>query len=304
MSSDASTVTETSRPPLDDVMLAMDVVDTLRRRERLVQNEFDETGRQEDLKQRLRKIYAAQGIDVPDHVIEQGVQALKEDRFTYKPPPDNFNSKLAKIYVRRGKWGKWVLGALSVPIIAITINYFTTVVPNAGLPDDLQNLHDEITELAKSEHARKTAEQFLYAGKSALSNEDTDKAKATIKEMQAMRTLLAQQYTIRIVNRPGIKSGVWRIPDINTRARNYYIIVEAIDPSGNRINVPIKNEETGKTSRVDIWGLRVDKQVFDSIARDKRDDGIIQRDRFGFKERGYLIPSYEMQTTGGAITAW
>ena len=172
------------------------------------------------------------------------------------------------------------------------------------MPDDLQNLHDEITGLAKSEHARKTAEQYLNAGKSALSNEDTDKAKATIKEMQAMRTLLAQQYTIRIVNRPGVKSGVWRIPDINTRARNYYIIVEAIDPSGNTISVPIKNEETGKTSLVDIWGLRVDKEVFDSIARDKRDDGIIQRDRFGFKERGYLIPSYEMQTNGGAITAW
>ena len=304
MSSNDSAVTETASPPLDDVMLAMDVVDTLRRRERLVKNEFDETGRQEDLKQRLRKIYAAQGIDVPDHVIEQGVQALKEERFTYKPPPDNFNTKLAKIYVRRGKWGKWVLGALFVPIIAITINYFTTVLPNAGLPDDLQNLHDEITGLAKSEHARKTAEQYLNAGKSALSNEDTDKAKATIKEMQAMRTLLAQQYTIRIVNRPGVKSGVWRIPDINTRARNYYIIVEAIDPSGNTISVPIKNEETGKTSLVDIWGLRVDKEVFDSIARDKRDDGIIQRDRFGFKERGYLIPSYEMQTNGGAITAW
>ncbi len=304
MSSNDSTVTETTGPPLDDVMLAMDVVDTLRRRERLVKNEFDETGRQEDLKQRLRKIYAAQGIDVPDHVIEQGVQALKEERFTYKPAPDNFNTRLAKIYVRRSKWGKWVLGALFIPIIAITINYFTTVLPNAGLPDDLQDLHNEITELAKSEHALKTATQFLNAGKSALSNEDTDKAKAAIKELEAMRTVLAQEYTIRIVNRPGVKSGVWRVPDINTRARNYYIIVEAIDPSGNRINVPIKSEETGKTSSVDIWGLRVDEQVFENIASDKRDDGIIERNRFGFKERGYLKPSYEMPTTGGAITAW
>ena len=32
----------TERPPLDDLMLAMDVVDTLRRRERLVERELDE----------------------------------------------------------------------------------------------------------------------------------------------------------------------------------------------------------------------------------------------------------------------
>ena len=36
------------RPPLDDVMLAMDVVDTLRRRERLVARELDEIGREAD----------------------------------------------------------------------------------------------------------------------------------------------------------------------------------------------------------------------------------------------------------------
>ncbi|MGB5744091.1 MAG: DUF6384 family protein, partial [Sedimenticolaceae bacterium] len=59
------------RPPLDDVMLAMDVVDTLRRRDRLVARELDEAGREADLKQRLKGIYAQQGIDVPDHVVEQ-----------------------------------------------------------------------------------------------------------------------------------------------------------------------------------------------------------------------------------------
>ena len=60
--------TTVERPPLDDVMLAMDVVDTLRRRERMVARELDEHGRAEDLKQRLRRIYAQQGLDVPDHV--------------------------------------------------------------------------------------------------------------------------------------------------------------------------------------------------------------------------------------------
>ena len=123
-------------------------------------------------------------------------------------------------------------------------------------------------------------------------------------ELQSLRTSLQQEYTIRIVNRQGVKSGVWRIPDINSSAKNYYLIVEAIDPSGNTLSTNILNEETGKNSTVDIWGLRVDKNVFDRVARDKRDNGIIENDRMGYKERGYLIPKYEMKTSGGAITTW
>ncbi len=76
------------KPPLDEMMLAMDVVDTLRRRQRLVEREFDSEGREQDLKQRLRKIYAAQGIEVPDHVLEEGVAALREERFVYKSPAE------------------------------------------------------------------------------------------------------------------------------------------------------------------------------------------------------------------------
>ena len=106
------------RPPLDDIMLAMDVVDTLRRRERLVRKELDEAGREEDLKRRLRGIYSQQGIEVPDHVLEQGVAALKEDRFTYKPPNKGLRYRLAKLYVTRGRWGKWVGAGVAVLLLA------------------------------------------------------------------------------------------------------------------------------------------------------------------------------------------
>lgn len=304
MSVDSNTTSTTVKQPLDDIMLAMDVVDTLRRRERLVKKELDEEGRHEDLKERLRKIYAAQGIEVPDHVIDQGVAALKEERFTYKPPPDTFSTKIARVYVKRNKWGKWLLGGIAVPAIAGLINYFTITLPNAGLPDELKSLHNEVVQMAKSDNARQTADSYLAAGQSALVSDNTDRAKATVTELQSLRTSLQQEYTIRIVNRQGVKSGVWRIPDINSSAKNYYLIVEAIDPSGNTLSTNILNEETGKNSTVDIWGLRVDKNVFDRVARDKRDDGIIENDRMGYKERGYLIPKYEMKTSGGAITTW
>ena len=72
--------------PLDDVMLAMDVVDTLRHRQHVVARELNEEAREADLMQRLRKIYAAQGIEVPDHILRDGVEALKKSRFVYEPP--------------------------------------------------------------------------------------------------------------------------------------------------------------------------------------------------------------------------
>jgi hypothetical protein len=293
-----------AKQPLDDIMLAMDVVDTIRRRERVLQRELDAEGREEDLKERLRKIYQAQGIDVPDHVIEQGVAALKEGRFVYTPPADGIAKKLALLYVSRGRWGKWALGALGALVVAGTAYYATVIAPAANLPRRIEAAHAEVLQVAATEDVRLVAGKLLTAGQAALRDEDTGRAKAALTSLEDLRTGLEQEYRLRIVNRPGEHSGVWRIPDVNAAARNYYIVVEPIDVRGDVLTVPIENEETGRTERVQKWGLRVDERTFNAVANDKKDDGIIQRDRVGTKRRGALVPEYELPTTGAAITQW
>jgi len=213
-----------AKQPLDEVMLAMDVVDTLRRRERLIKRELDAEGREEDLKERLRKIYHAQGIEVPDHILEEGVAALKEDRFVYQPPTEGLGVKLARLYVSRGRWGKWVLGGFAALVAAWAINYLVFVAPDAALPEELAAAHAQAVEVAESEDAKQTAERLLNAGNAALRDEDKDAAREALRSLQDLRTTLEQEYGLRIVNRPGEKTGVWRVPDINTRARNYYIM--------------------------------------------------------------------------------
>lgn len=79
---------------LDDLMIAMDVVDTLRHREDLVRRELNEEGREGDLIARLRKIYRDQGIEVPDQILADGVKALKDSRFVYTPPPAGWKRSL------------------------------------------------------------------------------------------------------------------------------------------------------------------------------------------------------------------
>ena len=122
--------------------------------------------------------------------------------------------------------------------------------------------------------------------------------------MGALQKEIELEYELRIISRPGERSGVWRIPDANSSARNYYLIVEAVTPDGTLLQRDVVNEEDGKSYRVDKWGLRVDQSLFERIAADKQDDGIIQQSWFGVKRRGYLAPEYLLPTTGAALTSW
>ena len=291
------------KQPLDDVMLAMDVVDTLRRRRRLVERELDAEGREQDLKQRLHKIYATQGIEVPDHVLEEGVAALKEERFVYSPPPASLATRLASLYVRRASWGKWVMASLAGLLVAWLVYHFTVVVPRTQLPERLEAAYQSVVNV-ESDEARRQAEQLYKTAGTALKQGDEEAARTALQSLHDLRSTLEQAYTLQIVSRPGEKSGVWRVPDANPNARNYYIIVEALAADGRTLQVPVVNEENGRSERVSKWGLRVEKAVFERIAADKQDDGIIQQRRFGTKQSGRLKPDYRIPTSGAAITQW
>src|SRR5262245_44775178 len=103
----AETALAPSKPQaLDDIMVAMDVVDTLRHREDLVRRELNEEGRESELIARLRQIYRNQGIEVPDHVLAEGVKALGDSRFVYTPPPAGWKRTLFTLWARREKHGK------------------------------------------------------------------------------------------------------------------------------------------------------------------------------------------------------
>jgi hypothetical protein len=104
---------------LDDVMLAMDVVDTLRHRELVLERELYADERDQQLLERLRAIYTAQGITVSDGVLAQGVRALREDRFVYPGARPSLARSLATLYVRRTRRGKWVGLLLLALVLAL-----------------------------------------------------------------------------------------------------------------------------------------------------------------------------------------
>jgi hypothetical protein len=294
--------------PLDELMLAMDVVDTLRHRELVLERELDADDRDQRLLERLREIYTAQGIVVTDEVLVQGVRALREERFLYPAPVASVGRSLATLYVSRARWGKWVGG--TVTLVAVALLAFQLFVRGPelrmieALPADLEGAYQGIVIATQDPEALQDANGFKSAGEAAIAQRDYDAARAAVADLTVLSARLQQQYELRIVSRPGEQSGVWRIPDDNRGAQNYYLIVEAIAPDGTPLRLPIVSEEDGRTERVTTWGLRVDQETYERVAADKRDDGIIQQAVVGAKRRGELDAQYSVPTTGAAITEW
>jgi hypothetical protein len=298
------------------VMLAMDVVDTLRHEEMLVTRELDEGRREAELTERLRSIYKSQGIEVSDEVIRQGVAAIKEDRFAYTPPRPGLGVTLAKVWIARRKIGR----TLSVVLLALGIGgagwWFGVEQPRRSeaarleqeigqvIPRSLAAAHQEARSEARVDNARARADQILADGQAALRRRDAAGGRKAIADLEALRSTLTQEYWLRIISRPGEQTAIWRVPARNPNARNYYALVEAVTPEGRALSLPIQSEEDGRTESVSKFGVRVSAETFGQIARDKQDDGIVQRNRLGEKRRGEIDVTYLIPVMSGYITKW
>lgn len=302
-------------PPLDETMLAMDVVDTLRHAETLVARELSADERKVRLKQRLREIYASQGIEVPDRILDQGVAALEEQRFTYRPTPPGPARSLATLWVTRGRWGR----PLGLALLALLLLgggwWFGVHLPAErariaeqqelqDMPRMLQAERERVLAATGDASARQRADRLATEGEAAARASALGDAQARLAELRELQQVLAQEYTVRIVSRPGEPSGVWRVPQANPRARNYYLIVEALDRDGRPVQVPVTSEEDGRTARVSKWGLRVPEAEFERVRQDKLRDGVVDQPVVGVKRAGELQPSWTVPTSGGAILQW
>jgi hypothetical protein len=297
-------------------MIAMDVVDELRHDEKIVERELDDDARRKRLIERLREIYHGQGIEVSDRILEEGVKALEEERFLYKPPKDGLGTRLAKIYVARETWGLWAIGVAGGIALLWLLNYMvyerprlvaiedTRIETQERLPSALQQLSSDILSEARDAGVKAKAGTLATAGLNAAKAGDLATARSAEAELKTMLARLREEFSIRIVSRPGESTGLWRIPDDNPSAYNYYIVVEALDRNGNPVVQEILNEETGKRERVPQWAVRVDRAVLDAVRADKSDDGIVQNSEAGVKQRGELEPRWIIPVAGGAITRW
>lgn len=301
---------------LDDVLVAMDVVDTLRHRDQIFLREIDKVGREDELIDRLQDIYAAQGMDVPEDTIREGVRAMAENRFAHTPAKPGVSRRLAILYITRERWWKPVAGAFAALALLGGAYQLGVAMPRASaeralvteltqtLPAELKAAHDAVLEIAESDTGLSRAGALFRSGQNALEDEDRDAARDAIAKLTELRREIASSYRVRVVNDPNDLSGFWREHDDIPGGQNFYLVVEAVDPLGNVVDVTVTDEETGEAQSVRRWGQRVSRSVFEGVAADKRDDAIIQDAVIGEKMAGRFEPSYSVSTPGGAVTVW
>lgn len=295
------------KAPLEDVMAAMDVVDMLRHDQSIALRELDGEGRRERLLERLRNMYAAQGIDVPDHVLAEGIDALEQERFQYTPVNPSWKTKVARLWIGRSAWGKPVMLTMLVAVLAVSFYFFFHVLPErsmrASLPSEISASVTKISSSAKNPELAVRANTLASNAQQAMLDDNYDKAQSILQDMQLLQKQIGQEYAIRVISRANENSGVFRNPPGQT-VRNYYLIVEAVDANNDPVALTIINQENNKAVVKKTWGLRVSEETFYKIASDKSDDGIIQNNMVGRKLAGYVAHEYSIPTTGATITEW
>ena len=172
----------------------------------------------------------------------------------------------------------------------------------------MERVYNEIKSVAKEPAVIQQTETLYAEAKAYTTIREVPQLERVVQKLEEMSGLLQLEYSVTVVSRKGEKSGIDRYytDDQGRRSSGYYLIVEAKNPAGNALTVSIVNEENGIAERIAKWGERVPKEVYDNVARDKKDDGLIQDNILGNKERGFLAPRYEARFSvqGGRITHW
>lgn len=157
------------------------------------------------------------------------------------------------------------------------------------LPFQLESVYGSIMEISKEKSMISRANEDYKRAKRFIADIDADNAKLIISDLNSKYSLLQQEYQVRIVNKPGVKSGIDRYftDSEGTRVSGYYLIVEAVDSNGNILPRDVFNSENGEKEKVYMWGEEVPLEVYERVKNDKLDNGIIDNNIFANKPRGY-----------------
>jgi hypothetical protein len=114
----------THDPSISETLLAMDVLDTIRRDDRLRDFALAEGDRREALIARLRQTYAAQGDVVSDEVIERAISKMNEARYVHVEKLKGVGSVLWGLYIDRKFHARRVIFAASACVFLATVSSY------------------------------------------------------------------------------------------------------------------------------------------------------------------------------------
>ena len=145
-------------------------------------------------------------------------------------------------------------------------------------------------------------ENRIKAGQIDLPAGDLETLASKLKSLEQIDAVLNASFHLRITT--GQKTGVQRSLR-NTRAQQWYIIVEAVDDNHKRVLYPITSGESGRTSSVSTWAEAVPDSVMQEVRKEKATRGFISNPEFGVKRRGtFQIDYSRIDHPISQITSW
>jgi hypothetical protein len=377
----------------DNIMKAMDAVDSMRHRENVLDTELSVEERDRILLEKLRAAYTAQGVEVSEDILKKGVATLNEKRFVYEPMKSGWQRALATLYVRRGKYAKRALIAsvvigtlIAVPtfisgqrtvariereaaeakaferiitkdlpdllrfeteralraaeaagsnddqnadinranasakaaitarneqlakseiakITAVT-QKLDVVILGRKLASEAESLIKDATNAAKSSAAREAVNNSVIDLRQAVKSGNEASFEGAKTKLSSLVSEIVVPLTIKIVDRPKVNSGVWRVKGGDASTKTHYLVVEAVKTDGAVAMRQVRDAETDRVQNVSLWAVRVPESVYNTIATEKRATGFISSRDIGVKKAGSLEIEWSVPTTGAAITSW
>ncbi|MDF0730403.1 DUF6384 family protein [Pseudomonas entomophila] len=153
---------------------------------------------------------------------------------------------------------------------------------------------------------------FANQAVEAIAQQRWEAVAVPLDQLQRYLDFAARALTLELVDRPGVKSGVERCYEPSGCAENseqgksWYLVVEALDASGQAVAVPVASVEDGDQRWATAFGVRVSRAEYLKVRQDKLDDGHIGQRRIGSKPANALGLRFSARTSGNPdmITDW
>ena len=305
---------------LHEMMRIMDVASTLRKERETVLRELNLEQTKQHLRERLQAAAEVTGDQVTPAEIEAAIDQYYANLHAFVEPRRSLRTVLAHLYIRRR-----AIAAVFIPLVLMGVLvwalFLARFAPLSGearqqrriatVQASIERQHNEIQAIVRDADSKSEAESLLAESEVYKNDGNAQALNSVADELDRLLVDLQAEYTIRVVSEPGELSGIPREVENTGAVSGYYLILEARDPSGNVVSQRIRNRETGEFESVDRWGEQVPLEVFERIEKDKREDGVVDRNVFAVKEKGYRAEVVKMLDAGGQplvrqgqITSW
>lgn len=138
----------------------------------------------------------------------------------------------------------------------------------------------------------------------ALAARNWKTAQDTVARAKDLTAQIEQPYSYRVVIEPGTYSVFWKQPDRRSEVKAWYVLVDAIDPLGKPVRIPIRDAENGTVVSTSRFGVGLQKHAFDRLYAEKARTGFIADRTMANKPSGTLKVTYAVDTNGLQVTTW